>query len=353
MQRRTIIFILVFLGILPSFAKAQLVEDFLIVRFDTARVQRVPLTIDAVVDARDRGDDVLAVTEVNRYFFVPVDLIVKTERSLSREIESLMTETYEPGLSRYRLKIDVFDLAKKSGLIYPHFALYASVEVQAVGLDTSTESLGRLDYEITRRTPIFNPDLREGYESVMHGWQDRFVRDLSIIAGTGETHPVTENLRSADPLGRMLNLYGGVDVTAMLDGWILDAQVFASSREAKRSFFRSGGYHLRFRDEQEFDAIEFGLATDYWHYRLHRNWMFRFKTQILLGINRWDDIDEGHRKLWDIVLADVSMSQMLHYNPLGRGSVIIGVGLMESLNYVYSKGLRFQPGLVFQVGFKL
>ena len=81
--------------------------------------------------------------------------------------------------------------------------------------------------------------------------------------------------------------------------------------------------------------------------------MFRLKSQIMLGINRWDDIDANGHDMWDIILVDVSFSQTIQFNPRSRGSILLGVGLMESANYVYSKGLRFQPGVVLQAGFKL
>ena len=73
----------------------------------------------------------------------------------------------------------------------------------------------------------------------------------------------------------------------------------------------------------------------------------------MLGFNKWKDLKSTNPKIWDIFLLDISFSQSLMFNPIDKQSIIVGVGFYEGVNYIYKKGVRFQPGLLIQLGFKL
>ena len=108
-----------------------------------------------------------------------------------------------------------------------------------------------------------------------------------------------------------------------------------------------------FRNEEDFISIEFPLTNDYFQYRLNSSFIFRMKSQLFFGLNSWKDVNEVDHHLLDALLFDYTLSQGLFFNPLNKQSVIFGIGLFESVQYIYSRDFSFQFGLLFSLGFKL
>ena len=79
----------------------------------------------------------------------------------------------------------------------------------------------------------------------------------------------------------------------------------------------------------------------------------RGKLNSMIGINKWKDLEQTEPELWDIAMLEISLSQNVLWNPLDKRSFIMGVGLFESVNYIYYKNVRFQPGILLHIGLKL
>jgi len=118
-------------------------------------------------------------------------------------------------------------------------------------------------------------------------------------------------------------------------------------------FFAAGGYNLRYRTSKDFESIEFGLSTDYLFYRFLQNFVFRGKSQLMFGLNRWKDIETVDHKIYDTFIVDYFLSQGLIYNPLDKRSLVFGIGIQENLYFIYSKDFKFQPGLLIHFSVKL
>jgi hypothetical protein len=213
---------------------------------------------------------------------------------------------------------------------------------------------GQLLYESTIRKPLLKNKLVKGYQNVVWKWERQFIDDLSAF-GTGKSNPISvkENFRMGELPTKRLNLHIGIDVALNQSVKTVDAQVYFSHREACKWFFRSGGYHVRYRNEKNFESIEFGLSNDYLSYRIHPRWMIQAKSVIQFGINRWKNIQTVPRKLYDAFILDYAVSQTIQWNPLDKRSILIGVGVQESVNYIYSIDARFQAAILLHLGFKL
>ena len=104
---------------------------------------------------------------------------------------------------------------------------------------------------------------------------------------------------------------------------------------------------------RDYESIEFGLSIDRLYHRIKQQMVFRGKSQLMLGVNRWKDIETKAHKLYDIGIIDFALSQSLIYNPLDRGSILFGIGLQQNVSYIYSKKIQVQLGLVIHIGLKL
>lgn len=334
------------------------VQDTLFVSFPSPEpVKHFNFAVDSVIDERAELPMVIGEYEVDKYWFVPVDLMIRTEESLSDEItQNMEFPSGLDDLNHFNIIIDDFRVTKKTNsLFYPRYQLNASFQVHQQRENSDAEYVGRLVYETVTRKPFFKDNSKKGFEAVVRNWQREFADDLDQISkDLSRSQPVTmENFRSGfDPV-RRINMLSGADVIVGRGGWLLDGAVFFSDREARRQFFRSGGYNLRYRNARDFESVESGLSVDYLFIRFRRNVILRGKSQLMLGVNRWKDIDLVDHKFYDAFIIDYSLSQCLLYNPLDRRSLLFGIGLFEGIYYVYSKGVQFQPGVLIHMGLKL
>ena len=336
----------------------ELVQDTLVVRFPPAiDVETGPVGIDSVIDRRQEPSHTVGRYEVSKFFVVPVDLLICTENLLAQEItRTIGFDSYEDKDLRFRLFIDDFTLDKKTaGWMYPHYRLSASLGVHRFTDMDSSIYIGHLLYETSCRKSLFKDKLKKGYESVIHKWCNELALDLSHLSQTAiAKQPVQlSNFRKNKPLSRRLHMHATVDVIYGTQHWLADWAFYSSHREARKRFFRSGGYHLRYRNADDFEAIEFGLSIDHLFYRFDRNLMLRGKSQFMLGLNRWKDTDTVEHKLYDVLLLDYSLSQSLVFDSLDKRGVIFGIGILENVYTIYSKSVQFQAGLVFHAGLKL
>ena len=95
------------------------------------------------------------------------------------------------------------------------------------------------------------------------------------------------------------------------------------------------------------------IANDFVYFRLNTAAALRLKSQLMLGINRWKDVNLVKHKLYDAMIVDLSLAQSIHYFPVNRKSILFGFGIQESIYYIYSHGFQFQLGFLFQVGIQL
>jgi len=321
------------------------------------RAKHFNFAIDSVIDGRGELPGVIGEYEVDKYWFIPVDLLIRTKKSLSDEITQSMQ--LFPGLddlNHFSIIIDDFRVTKKTNSLFnPRYQLNASFQVHQQRDDGDGEYMGHLVYETVSRKPFFKDNLKKGFEAVVRRWQREFADDLvQISKNLSRSQPVTmENFRSRfDPV-RRINMLSGADVVVGTEGLLVDGAIFFSNREARRHFFRSGGYNLRYRNARDFESIESGLSVDYLFTRIRRNVILRGKSQLMLGVNRWKDIDLVDHEFYDVFIIDYSLSQCLLYNPLDKRSFLIGAGLFEGIYYIYSKGIQFQLGVLIHLGLKL
>ena len=333
----------------------KLIQDTLFVSFPPLVRERVShAVVDSIIDLRDEEPRVIGMYEVNKYLFVPVDLLICTKKSLTDEIaERLRLNGHNKDPLNLRLAIDNFWLTKKTNSwIYPHYQLNASIQIYQRSPSGDFAHLGELLYETVSRKPFWGDKLKKGFEKVVANWHREFIEDLTIVSKN--VRPITlENFRRGIYIGKRTHLFSGGDVVVATRGWIFDGAVFFSHREARKQFFRSGGYNLRYRNSKDFESIGFGLTIDYLFHRINSYMVFRGKSQLMFGLNRWKDIDRKDHKLYDILILDYSLSQSLIYNPLDRRGFLFGIGLQENVYYIYSKGIEFQLGLLVHLGLKL
>jgi len=355
---KPLILVLAFCLIIKGAYSQTLVQDSLIIYMERAETETShPFSVDTVLDQRQNAGRLIGTYEVTKYLFIPVDLMIVTDRPLSEKIADGLPSSHEDQeIMEYRISIDDFRITQKtSSLFYPRYQMNGSFRLWQKRNGGDAEYVGQLVYEKTAPKPIIGDELRKGFNSVIQKWQKDWVNDLSQISqdiGSGLS-PAIKHFRSGSNIGKKTHMLPGADVIIGSRWWLVDGQIYFSDREAGPSFFRSGGQTLRYRNAPDYEAIEFSLSTDRWFYRLNPKMVLRVKSSLLFGINKWKDISETPHEIWDAVLLDYSMSQSLFFNPLDSKSLTFGVGFLESVTYIYSQSIRFHFGLLLHIGAKL
>jgi hypothetical protein len=138
-------------------------------------------------------------------------------------------------------------------------------------------------YELNRRKPIFKDNLKKGFESILQSWQQEFFDDLSNISTDGNFNSQNlDNYRTKSYSGRPVNMLIGFEGTLGSNDNMLDTEIYFSHREARKRFFRSGGYNIRYRNTDDFESIEFGLSNDYLFYRINPNLVLNVNHKLCL-----------------------------------------------------------------------
>ena len=89
------------------------------------------------------------------------------------------------------------------------------------------------------------------------------------------------------------------------------------------------------------------------NYRVSHRILIQAKSHFFFGLNRWKDMKTFKHKLQDVLIGDLSLSQSFHYYPKHARTPIFGIGLLQGVHYIHSRGFRIEWGLLFNMGMRL
>ncbi|MBN1782685.1 hypothetical protein JW948_16230 [bacterium] len=331
-----------------------LIRDSLFLDIPVIEAENVPFSVDSVSDDRGVPDPrLVAVDEVSKYFYVPVDRFIITGRPLAALIQDRFQSGSDHSDAHIRLGLDHFRLQRSTvALFFKHVRLNAAVSLHS-GPDRSVpERTLVFDKGITRFF-IGNP-MKKGYETVLRSWLGDIPgavcsADAYIRSGSG-CPPAGLVPAETGSSWMRLNMTG--DLIATPEETIMDGRIFFSYPETALWTTRFDGL-LRFRSGKKRDSVEWGIVNVSAARRLNRDWRLLFRTHLLLGLNRWKDMKTADHELYDALIGDFCLVQGLGYQPLHARSLLFGAGFYQGMTVIYSEGIRFQFGLVVHTGVTL
>lgn len=349
---------LLLLLVIPLQSNAQkLVQDTLFIPVQPVVLADTCLfRLDCFLDERPFPPNVLGRLEKNVYWFVPVDLLLATPANLC---DSLFLNNPPEDSSSTRISLKVilheFRLAKKSKSMFsPRYQLNSRVSLFRKSETDSAQFIGQLFCESIYPKPFFGDKPEKGFSRVIENWQQDFVPDVGCVTESIRIKKPIElpNFHNSNEFIKPVNLLTGGDAIFTTSGYMVDGEILFSEREALPRFFRTG-YNLRYRHEKTFESIQFGMSIDYIFFRRSRNILLNLKSQLMYGFNRWNDFETTKHKIYDAFILNYSLSQKIIYNQLHKQGLTFGAGIVEDVYYIYSKQVKFQPGIIFYLGLKL
>lgn len=332
-----------------SFAQ-KLVLDTLLVKFQPDSISNFhsPIRIDTVFDLRNvENPALLEYAETTQYMFIPVDQKILADRPLAEVIQNGLLPNDQNSEIALNLGLNHLDFSKQSHYFFRHVAvLNAQLLVHAKG-----DTLGELIY--TCKIPRWFRGLKtkQRYRFLMNELVHRIGSDLSRPEpGAVQSLPNYRNYSAKNP---WMQLQTGAETALLTNGgFLIDGYMSFVFPEVKKTWLQPAGT-IRYRQMDGFESIEWGMTSNWILYRYRPNWVMRFKSQLMFGLNRWKDMKTYKHELYDAFLLDFSLGQSIYYFQKNSRSVTMGIGLLENIYYIDSKGLRFEVGPVIQLGVQL
>jgi hypothetical protein len=358
--KRYSIISLLFVGLLfsQSAYSQKLVQDSLVLRLNTSDFENLlfPFSIDTVLDFRSVFNPrLLGIDETEVYGLVPVDLHVLTSQPITDIIQEPFPKHPERLTTPLYIGLKNFEISNRPLLaVLKRYQINARVLMLHKSTGDSLIAQGELLFESGVTRFFLRSKLKSGYEQAFQKWLHALTGDLSTMAQYHQNtqHELPYNYRIYSPKAPWMQLRIGGDVILVPDGFLIDGQLNFVYPEHKRSLFYSPRL-IRFRRQETFDAIEFGMLKTALQHRLTNKYCLEIRTNLLLGLNRWKDVETTSHKIYDALISDFSLSQSLFYFPKDTRSVIFGIGFHQNLYYIYSMGIQFQVGLLFKIGMQL
>ena len=336
----------------------KLVQDSLVLQLNTSDFENFsfPFSIDTVLDLRSASKPrLLGIDETEVYGLVPIDLFILTPQPLTAIIHETFPKDTDMSPSHFSLGIKNFELSNRPFLIVlKRHQINARILFLHKSYGDSLIPQRELIYESGVTHFFLKGKLKTGYEQAFQKWLYALADDLSVVAehSRDSQHELPYNYRLYSSKTPWMQLRVDSDVIILPDGFLLDGQLHFVYPEHNRMLFYSPRI-IRLRSQNTFDAIEFGLLRTTLQYRLTNKYCLEFCANLLLGFNKWKDVETTQHKIYDALIGDLSMSQCFSFFPKDTKTVLFGVGFHQDLYYIYSQKIKFNAGLMLQIGMQL
>lgn len=312
--------------------------------------------VDSVVDLRNvHNPRLLGIKGTKQLIIVPVDLEILTEVPLAELVKNAFTVSRASEGQSLTLALHNFELSSRSGFPFRNrYTIHARVTVTSRSDVQRPPSKGELVFDSNMKTGMFKDSPKKGYELAFAKWLTELRR--SLIDAVGYMHDDSKeppyNYRSAVMDHPWMQLNASGCVSLLNEGYLIDGSLYFVYPETRQTFLEHAGT-IRYRHQDRFDSIEFGLANLVMNHRISRRTMVQFRSNLFFGFNRWQDMGTVKHKLQDVLIADLSLSESIHYYPQHVRTPVLGLGLLQGVRYIHSPGFRIEYGILFHIGIRL
>ena len=338
----------------PVFLSGQkYIKDSVIISLDqNITAKNTSFQIYNLIDNRPLKGNIFTISEKKQYGIIPVDCYYMFNDSLSTILKNYFTDSIKPSDNYiFNLRINYISPSLRKGGIISQFYLNGYVSVYNVRNDTGT-ILGSLVYETSIPYKQARKNTALAYEKLFTNWENQLNNDLnSLTAVPEELYPeIIPNFRPGNynyhkNLYSMLSFFGG-------SNWYgFEGEMFFSAPETGIPFMRNTST-FRYINGKNYESVLFGKNNENFFQRINDNLLFEIQSKILIGLNRWKDIDYNSHGLEEIIQGCISLDEQLMYNKIDQKGINFSIGLIEDVYYIYDK-FDFRLGLKLSIGLKL
>lgn len=339
-------------ALLPIKLSAQSwVADTLMVNFGKSAIGNTTFVVGHGTDHRSFFPEYLSVFEKKKALFFPVDQFVRLPLPLTEHLSN----TFQPlaeGQITLIPHIHQFEVTLSAKGRNKEFTLVSSIELYRPTGYGDTILLGTIYHEHSfdqrKKLAVAN-----GYEKVVDEWLQLFNNDLTILtqAQFNNSGDSLARFRSGKTLTNT-NLYTSAELYYGTKFWGVDGELWLSRPEISKKFRRTTGI-IRYQNHPDFHCIAIGKSANHWFYRTSNKFLFSNKTAFLIGINNWKDMYTADHRFEEMILFNLSATQLIQLNQLDQRGIVAGIGLMENLHYIIHHKPALKVALVANISLKL
>lgn len=305
--------------------------------------------ISAVKDQRHEDPRFIRYFTRNKLLLFPVDEEMLIHRPLAGVLATAGASGNIKGKT-YQLVIKKFEVEKQSFRFSSSTVLSADI-VMYLEKDDSLHYEGTFFYDFPYERKKGKQSVSEITENLLSKWDTQFKLDLLSVNAQGlESRIGTVNF-IRDP--NVKSLYLNSVATAMygIKWWGLQGEMYFTRPETDQKN-RVQSTLVRYQDNDLYQSVSFGRKAEHLTSRFTPDLSTDVDLNILFGLCKWKDVEINKPTLYQVFDMELSSIQSLLYNPVNRKGFIFRLGVIENLQYIIERPLRFQVGLTAGIGYK-
>ncbi|NJK87761.1 MAG: hypothetical protein HC906_19100 [Bacteroidales bacterium] len=331
--------VLFFLTIVTGLSQ-NLTQDTLFIPFPETETNNLQFRVTEVNDLRKEKE--INVLTIRKYFLLPVDVYVFTRPPT----DMALIVDHEKAKKNYQVDVHRFYLDERKGNFSSALIVDAEMDLFEKSPDTSV-FLGKLLFQTEYRKKAFEKDT-VAYRKTLEAWKSQFYRDLNTITIAGDqSFIIMDNFlvqKEMDPLDLNVN----VSTAIGKNWWLLEGELMFTPPEIKRRNVYVANI-FRYQNHREFESFAFGWKSEKLLIRMNDLFAFSGTGNILIGVNKWRNLEEIKRGLEQIPNLNISFTQTLAFKPK-NGWLYGNAGIMENMFYIYDLGLNLNRVCTFHLG---
>ena len=324
---------LILLLIVPALGQdlSSFIADTLWIHFP---VDSTPSTTLQIKDFRQLPPNILAIKEVKKWKYIPVDQYV----ALNQPLTGLLQYYLHKDTVRFdgTLIIDHLNYWNDKA---PFFAKGEKLNGYSRLLDSSGNVIRAWQWEFR-----FKPKKKQTPA-------ERYVQMTETWIQAQET-ALRQNLLPdrLSPYRYRRQLVSWLDYIILPDGYILNAHLTLDYPSDQQAAFVRGSPGIYYRKSAIHESIAIGGMDQQWYYRLNDRFVARLNATLRFGLNNFNSGKFDHVDFQNILLINLGFSAALEYRPVYYRGVIFGLGLHQSLNIMPEIVQLYEAGLLFTIG---
>ncbi len=340
-----VLFLFLLLLIPSIYARGQqILTDTSYIKFNGDQHIPVNYLVTNIVDNRETTKNTVGYGSQKKFLLIPVDKEICLNSPLSLTIQNSLNLNSK-GNQEIELEIKHFIIKKELRRFSGNYVLEADF---IIILDTLP--LGYLSYNY-RSLPINkNATTEEIYEQIIEEWHPLFKMDIESSINYTEN---PDNFRPETLITSPYKRYNFFNINLAtvfgLDFWQVDGEISFSRPETPNSNIFQGSI-IRYQSTKDFEVIAFGKRSEHYQFRLNPKAVFHLNSNILIGINKWREIE--NIKLQQVFQIALSSYQTLSLTKENAPGINLKIGAFENLYYIIEKPVKFQAGLYTAIGYK-
>ena len=333
----------------PRLQAQRLAEDTITFHFQPAPSVNITSCVAGISDSRNVPEAWVSTFSKRKLLLIPVDMLYCNQEPLA---QSLHRGFPSPSGDPSCCYLDIHDLSirYRTGWLFPAFVLSAIIPVYH-GVEDSLVLAGSLvynnDYKRLKREKFSAACPR-----ILYSWYPQLQEDLDAVSRGRENGSIPgERLYWMEGvIPREERMHLSVSGTMGLNWWQAEAEIWFTGVETTRKWVYTTSI-LRYQNHREFESIAFGKGIEHLRYRLNPLISYDGSFSLLIGINKWKNLEEIQPTLFQIPQMNLSTVQSVVLAASSRRGLFLRIGIQGNFYYIIDRKPGFQAGLYLGAGY--